>query len=74
MLLDAGVHAAIATDYDGRLMGLVTVRAIIAAMERDQAEVERRAAEKGKAGPEAEARGQANAEAAPETRQEPNPT
>ena len=38
MLLDAEVHAGIVVDRDGRLEGLVTVRAIIAAMETAAAE------------------------------------
>jgi osmoprotectant transport system ATP-binding protein len=65
MLLDADVHAAIVTDRGGRLLGLVTVQAIIAAMERDQAEVERRLAT---------GRSEAEAAAAPAAEAKPEPT
>jgi osmoprotectant transport system ATP-binding protein len=39
LLLDADVHAGIAVDRDGHLLGLVTIRSIIAAMEQEAARV-----------------------------------
>jgi osmoprotectant transport system ATP-binding protein len=39
LLLDADVHAGIAIDRDGHLLGLVTIRSIIAAMEQEAARV-----------------------------------
>jgi osmoprotectant transport system ATP-binding protein len=45
MLLDAEVHAGIVVNREGRVEGLVTIRAIIAAMEQDQARADAAVAE-----------------------------